>query len=99
MKPWIVVSPEYGVMDVIVDGQGPMEYGSDVVHVEAETRGDALVLGIWLFRQQDARYLRYAENPYAGVQVISQWCDQHGMPEWKRDHYECLECEKLIVDD
>lgn len=75
------------------DGTGPMEYGCDVVHVEAETRRDALLLGVALFRQHGAHYLHDAENPYAGVKVESQVCPHHGMPAWNRDHYECPQCE------
>lgn len=47
MKRWCVVTPEYGVLIPITDeGQGPMEYGCDVIEIEAETRRDAIVLGV-----------------------------------------------------
>lgn len=98
LLPWLVVSPEYGTVVPIVDGQGPMEYGSDVVFVEAENRRDALVLGVELFRQQDARYLHDVESPYAGVRVESQVCQRHGMPVWVKDHYECPACEEEAFD-
>lgn len=97
MTPWLVCSPEYGEVIPIVDGQGPMEYGCDVVFVEAETRRDALVLGVALFRQQGARYLGDAENPYAGVKVENMTCPAHGRPVWVKDHYECPQCEALIA--
>ncbi len=95
LQPWLVVSPEYGVViPVLDDGTGPMEYGADVVFVEAPTRRDALVLGVLLFRRQGAKYLHDAENPYAGVTVTSQWCPVHGRPVWAKDHYECSQCER-----
>ncbi len=98
LKPWLVCSPEYGeVIPITDEGQGPMEYGCDVVHVLAETRRDALLMGVLLFRQQGARYLdRYSdENPYAGVKVESQICHAHGMETiiWNHDHFECTTCE------
>jgi hypothetical protein len=97
LHPWLVCSPEYGeVVPVTDEGQGPMEYGCDVVHVEAETRRDALLLGVALFRQQGARYLHDADSPYAGVRVIAQTCPAHGQPVWVKDHYECPQCEALI---
>lgn len=98
LKPWLVCSPEYGVVVPITDeGQGPMEYGCDAVHVEAKTAADALVLGVALFRQQSAKYLEDAENPYTGVTVQSQVCPVHGgIPRWVKDHYECPACEALF---
>lgn len=96
MKPWLVVSPEYGHVAPVCDGQGPMEYGSDVVFVEAEARRDALLLGVALFRKQGARYLDDAENPYAGVKVFIVRCAQHGAVVWVRDHYECPQCEAYV---
>ena len=94
LLPWMVCSPEYGeVVPVLDDGTGPMEYGCDVVHVEAETKQDALYLGVLLLKRQGARYFNHAENPYAGVKVESQICPAHGMPVWNKDHYECPTCE------
>lgn len=97
LKPWLVCSPEYGVMFPIVDGRGPMEYGCDVVHVEAETKRDALLLGVRLLKAKGAGYLRDAENPYAGIRVESQACPVHGLQyvSWITDHYECSECDAL----
>lgn len=95
LLPWLVCSPEYGeVVPILDDGTGPMEYGCDVAHVEAESREDALYLGVLLMRKQGARYLRDCENPYAGVKVESQMCPRHGMPTWCGDHYECPACEQ-----
>lgn len=95
LKPWLIVAPEVGRIDPVVDGQGPMEYWRDVVHVEAETRRDALIMGVMLFRQQDATYLRDYDSPYAGVEVHLMLCKAHGMPTWERDHYECKLCEPI----
>ena len=100
LLPWLVVSPEYGTVIPILDyGQGPIEYGCDVVFVEAETRRDALLLGVALFRKSGAKYLKDADNPYAGVKVESQYCAAHGLPVWNRDHYECPQCDALIIEE
>jgi hypothetical protein len=99
LLPWLVCSPKYGEIVPVLDyGQGPMEYGCDVVFVEAETRRDALLLGVALFRQQGARYLADAENPYAGVKVESQVCSVHGTTqiEWKGDHFDCEGCAGML---
>jgi hypothetical protein len=98
LLPWLVCSPEYGTVIPIVDGQGPMEYGCDVVHVEAETRRDALLLGVALFRQKGADYLADCENPYAGVKVESMVCPVHGTTQlaWKGDHYNCEGCGGML---
>ena len=97
LEPWLVCSPEYGeVVPVTDEGQGPMEYGCDVVFVEAETRRDALVLGVKAFRDMDAHYLGDQDNPFAGVKVKSMTCPAHGRPVWIRDHYECPQCEALM---
>lgn len=95
LQPWMVCSPEYGtVIPVTDEGQGPTEYGCDVVFVEAETRRDALLFGVALLKQQGARYLDDAENPYAGVTVEPQTCAIHGLTAivWTRDGYDCTAC-------
>ena len=47
MERWYVVTPEYGtVIPVLDDGTGPMEYGADVIEIEAETKRDAIALGV-----------------------------------------------------
>ena len=101
MKAWLIVSPEYGeVIPVTDEGQGPVEYGADVVHVEAETRRDAVILGVQLFKRRGARYLHHCDGgPYAGVHAIAQDCPAHGMPQWNRDHYECPQCDALVGYD
>ena len=96
LMPWLVVSPEYGVVDPIVDGQGPVEYGSDVCFVEAENAREAMVLGVHEFRRMKAPYLtRLDENPFSGLTVIPQRCQAHGVTNivWTRDHFECSACE------
>ena len=52
LKRWLVITPEYGVVVPILDyGQGPIEYGCDVIEVEAETKRDAIALGVKLMLQ------------------------------------------------
>jgi hypothetical protein len=70
---WTVVGPEYGVVIPITDeGQGPLEYGCDVVEVEADTKADARVLGVHELRKIPRGYIdRYSdENPFAGLRVF-----------------------------
>ncbi len=93
LKPWFVVSPEYGTVIPILDyGQGPMEYGRDVVRVEAVTKTDALYLGVKLmFRDTHCEWVDDAECPYAGVKVESALCE-HGNTIWGIEDDECLQC-------
>lgn len=72
MSRWLVISPEYEFVDVIVDGQGPTEIVRDVVEVEAATKRDALLLGVKAMRanpRENAWLRRYADNPFAGMVV------------------------------
>lgn len=47
MRKWAVITPEYGVMIPVTDeGLGPLEYGCDVIEIEADTRRAAVVLGV-----------------------------------------------------
>jgi hypothetical protein len=47
LKRFYVVTPEYGVVIPVTDeGQGPTEWGCDVIEIEAETRRDAIALGV-----------------------------------------------------
>lgn len=89
LKPWVVVTPEYGTVIPIVDGQGPMEYGCDLVYVEAETRRDALHLGVKLMKQRGDDWFDNCENPYAGIKVLPAHVCEHGRGEWER----CRDCE------
>lgn len=42
-----MITPEYGVVVPVLDfGQGPMEYGCDVIEIEAENARDAIALGV-----------------------------------------------------
>jgi len=75
MKLWRVVTPEYGeVVPVTDEGQGPMEYGCDVVEIEADTRRDAIVIGVKLMRTDLRRYRWFDkcgwENPFSGVRAV-----------------------------
>jgi hypothetical protein len=47
LKRWYVVTPEYGIVIPVLDfGQGPIEYGRDVIEVEAANARDAVALGV-----------------------------------------------------
>jgi hypothetical protein len=47
VRRWLVLTPEYGVLIPVTDeGQGPIEYGCDGIEIEAETKRDAIVLGV-----------------------------------------------------
>lgn len=80
MKRWLVITPEYGEVVPILDyGQGPLEYHSDVIEIEAETRRDALVLGVNLMRRNSCEYhwFRHCDgNPFVGVkaEVVPEMC-------------------------
>ncbi len=78
MKHWYVITPEYGTVDPVCDGQGPIEYECDVIEVEAETKRDAIALGVKLMLQpvSPVKHVRFnwckdARNdgcsPYAGI--------------------------------
>lgn len=70
MTRYLVIGPEYGtVIPVTDEGQGPTEYGCDVVEVEAASPREAKVLGVRLLRRLP--YLRddSSANPFAGVHV------------------------------
>ena len=95
MKRWHVITPEYGeVIPITDDGQGPTEYGCDVIEVEAETRRDAILVGVQLMRahERDYHYFRHCDgNPFVGVKAeeIPPPCETHTweadpeFPQWK----------------
>ena len=72
---WYVVTPEYGTVIPITDeGQGPMEYGCDVIEIEAEKRRDAIALGVReMLRLPSFRWCADARSdgvsPYTGVKA------------------------------
>lgn len=92
LKPWYVISPEYGtVIPIMDDGTGPMEYNCDVVEVEAETQRDALLLGVKIMRgDASCHWHDDAECPYAGMKVESALCEHGGVT------FEdaCVECNR-----
>lgn len=73
MDSWLVITPEYGdVVPVLDYGQGPIEYGCDVIEVEAQSKRDAIALGVKaMLKSKEYRYCResrqFGENPYTGV--------------------------------
>ena len=79
LRHYYVVSPEYGVMDVIVDGQGPMEYGCEVIEVDARTKREAIIKGVAIARK-NTRYDSYFNHEWDG-----------SSPPWKGWHAELAE--------
>lgn len=76
LKAWFVVTPEYGEVVPILDyGQGPMEYGADVIEVEAATKRDAIIAGVALMRSRPGQFHYFRDhcegNPFAGVTAWS----------------------------
>lgn len=75
MKHYLVITPEYGEVDPVLDyGQGPIEYGCDVIEVEAQTKREARDLGVYeMLRNKDYQYCRDSrdggENPFTGITV------------------------------
>ena len=73
MKRWLVVTPEYGeVIPITDEGQGPTEYQADCIEVEADTRRDAIVIGVMLMRtnNRDYHWFRHCDgNPYVGIKA------------------------------
>ena len=75
MRRWYVVTPEYGqVIPILDDGTGPLEYGADVVEVEASTRRDAIAFGVRMMLRGHYREFKWCHDqrdsglsPYAGV--------------------------------
>jgi hypothetical protein len=95
MKTWLVVTPEYGEVIPIVDGQGPMEYGADVIFVEAESKRDALRLGVKAMKKRGDHYFDDCDNPFNGVKVYeAQYCP-HSRGEWER----CLDCAREWAEE
>lgn len=83
MKRWWVITKEYGqVVPILDDGTGPMEYGRDVVEIEAVNRRDALILGVReMLRLHKSNWRDYrwcadnqgdGVNPFAGVKALSE---------------------------
>ena len=75
MRRWYVVTPEYETkVPILDDGSGPVEYGCDVVEVEAETRRDAITFGVKIMlagsdRDQSFAYTQtYRLSPAACLQ-------------------------------
>lgn len=67
-------------MDVIVDGQGPITTECDTVEIEAESKWDAIALGVqWMLthRYPDGQRYQYCQDqradgasPYTGVRAL-----------------------------
>lgn len=83
MKRWLVVTPEYDTIEPVTDeGQGPTITVVDVIEVEAETKRDAIVLGVKLMLENKWRPDKWTKfhwcrdqrcdklSPYAGVKAF-----------------------------
>ena len=102
MKRWLVVTPEYGeVIPITDEGQGPTEYQSDVIEVEAETRRDAILIGVQLMRASPSDYHWFRDNcygnPFVGVtaeevQVPCRACEGTGDGDIHGVSGECSAC-------
>lgn len=71
---WYVISPEYGEVVPVLDyGQGPIEYGRDVIEVQARTKKEAISAGV-------AMMLKVVGRQFKGVQdtVASGMCPYTG---------------------
>lgn len=104
--PWYVITPECSRVDVVVAGQGPLEYWHDVVEVMAPTRREAIRKGVREMLADSARFTWVHDQrgdgmcPYTGVRAEAAVCahgrphfdmDTEGRIEWLR----CQSCEEL----
>jgi len=77
MKRWMVVTPDYETYSF--NGIDPPEYGADVIEIEAETKRDAIRLGV-VEMLKGGRFSKYSHgysycrdqrsdnaSPYTGV--------------------------------
>lgn len=79
LKRWYVITPEYSEVVPVLDwGQGPIEYGRDVIEIEAKTKREAIALGVremlkggrqteWSFYKWCCSAREDGCSPYAGV--------------------------------
>lgn len=98
-QPYYVVSPEYATGGYYE----PPEYGCDCVEVEAETKREAVILGVRKILKDDpdkswAGVNRQSEqSPFAGYRAELARCG-HGHPHFilvneKPVHLKCWACE------
>lgn len=69
---WFVITPAYERYPINVYGEpDPLEYGADVVEVEAETKRKALVEGVRELRRTRSEWIRDQlsdnRNPFSGL--------------------------------
>ena len=73
MVRWAVTSPQYGVVEPILDdGSGPVEWWVDYVEVVAPTKRQAIVCGVQKMRQLYPRGWHNDDpsvNPFAGMKA------------------------------
>lgn len=46
MRRWLVITPEYSYTEIVCAEGGPTYTACDVIEIEAETRRDAIALGV-----------------------------------------------------
>ena len=71
MTRYLVVTPEYEVYSATQ--MDPPEYGSDAIEIEAESKRDAKLLAVKMWRQQRGRtYIKWYcdECPYTQLKVF-----------------------------
>lgn len=106
MKRYYVISPEYGeTIPILDDGTGPMEYGCDVVVVNARTKREAKIIGVKAMRKKQQGWFGWCGseygNPFAGIKVEIHEC-QHDIPDLAGEEIgdeECSHCMELEIKE
>lgn len=77
MKRYYVVTPPVGYVDVVIPetGQGPWVEECDVIEIEAESKRDAVLLGVReMLKRREYHYCREQRadgcSPYTGVKAL-----------------------------
>lgn len=81
MNRYYVVTPQYEMVDVILDdGTGPTEMVADVIEIEADSARDAVAFGVREMLRESQRRWRSFQwcqdqrssglSPYSGVRAI-----------------------------
>ena len=80
MKRWYVVTPEYGTVIPVLDtGEGPMEYGADVIEIEADTARDAVALGVKVMLENKWRPNNWMRYKWCHNQQLDRLCPYTGV--------------------
>lgn len=88
MRKYLVLTPSFDYMEVIVDGQGPTYSVRDYVEVVAKNKKDAVAFGVMLMlegRYPDGERYQYVHDqksdncsPYTGVRAYDRNDLQNG---------------------